>query len=88
MKCMADFRYMFVAIFRLTLSILSRVQAQSRETTRVPDRFEFLKGHAHRGGDWGKWEHDQLVFAKRVADMTGKGSFAETTEQLSPTSHA
>lgn len=35
-----------------------------------------------------KWEHDRLVFVKRVADMNGKGSFVETTEQLSPTPEA
>ena len=31
-----------------------------------------------------KWEHDKLVFIKRIADMKGKGSFDETKERLEP----
>jgi len=60
------------------------VRGQLRESTHVPDRFEFFEGHPYMGRDSVKWEHDKLVFVKRVADMSGKGSFAETTEQLSP----
>ena len=35
-----------------------------------------------------KWEHEKLVFIKRVADMSGKGSFIETKEELSPSPEA
>jgi hypothetical protein len=88
MKCMADFRCIFVAVLFVATPIPSRVQAQSRETTRAPDRFEFFEGHGYMGGTWVKWERDKLVLVKRVADMTGKGSLVETTKQLSPTRDA
>lgn len=88
MKCAAHFRCIFIAVFIIATFVPSRAQAQSRETTRVPDQFEFIEGHAYMGGDWVKWEHEKLVLVKRVADMTGKSSFVETTEQLSPTPDA
>jgi hypothetical protein len=85
---MADLRGMLIAVLLMATFVSPRVQGQLRESTSVPDRFEFFEGHAYMGGEWVKWEHDKLVFVKRVADMTGKGSFAETTEQLSPTPEA
>ena len=85
---MADLGRMFIALFLMASFVPPRVQGQSRESTHVPDRFEFFEGHAYMEGDRVKWEHDRLVFVKRVADMKGKGSFAETTEQLSPTPEA
>jgi hypothetical protein len=85
---MADLRGMLIAVLLMATFVSPRVQGQSRESTPVPDRFEFFEGHAYMGGEWVKWEHDKLVFVKRVADMTGKASFAETTEQLSPTPEA
>jgi hypothetical protein len=30
------------------------------------------------------WEHGRLVFVRRVADMTGHGTFRETSEKLHP----
>ena len=66
----------------------SGVQGQSHQSTRVPDQFEFFEGHAYMGNDRVKWEHHKLVFVKRVADMTGKGAFVETIEQLSPSPEA
>jgi hypothetical protein len=73
---MADLFCKFIAVFLVTSFVPVGVQGQSRESTYVPDRFEFFEGHAYIGGEWVKWEHDRLVFVKRVA---------ETTEQLSPT---
>jgi hypothetical protein len=85
---MADFRCIFVAVPFIPTPIPSRAQTQSLETTRAPDRFGFYEGHGYMGGTWVKWEHDKLVFVKQVAEMTGKGSFVETTKQLSPTPDA
>jgi hypothetical protein len=66
----------------------SGVQGQSRQSTRVPDHFEYFEGHGYMGGEWVKWEHDRLVFTKRIADMKGKGSFDETKERLEPAPQA
>ena len=55
----------------------SGVQGQSCQSTHVPDHFEYFEGHGYIGGEWVKWEHDKLVFIKRIADMKGKGSFDE-----------
>jgi hypothetical protein len=85
---MADLRRMFSALLLMATFVPPSVQGQLRESTHVPDRFEFFEGHAYMGGDWVKWEHDRLVFVKRVADMEGKGSFVETKEQLSPAPEA
>lgn len=85
---MADLRRMFIAVFLMATFVPPGVQGQLRESTHVPDRFEFFEGHAYMGRDSVKWEHDKLVFVKRVADMSGKGSFVETKEQLSPTPEA
>jgi hypothetical protein len=64
------------------------VQGQSHQSTHVLDQFEFFEGHAYMGSDRVKWEHDTLMFVKRVADMKGKGAFVETIEQLSPSPEA
>jgi hypothetical protein len=66
----------------------SRVHGQSRQSTHVPDHFEYFEGHGYMGGEWVKWEHDRLVFTKRVADMKGKGAFDETKERLEPAPQA
>ena len=62
----------------------SDVQGQPHRATQMPDYFEYFEGHGYMGGEWVKWEHDKLVFTKRVADMKGKGSFDETIERLEP----
>lgn len=85
---MADLLRLFIAVLLMAVFLPPGVPGQLRESTPLPDRFEFLEGHAYMGRDSVKWEHDKLVFVKRVADMSGKGSFAETTEQLSPTPEA
>jgi hypothetical protein len=85
---MADLRRMFIALFVMATFVPLGVQGQLRESKPVPERFEFLEGHAYMGGDSVKWEHDKLVFVKRVADMRGKGSFVDTKEELSPTPEA
>jgi hypothetical protein len=85
---MADFRRMLMAVMVMATIAPVGLQGQLRESTHVPDRFEFLEGHAYMGRDSVKWLHDKLVFVKRVADMSGKGFFAETKEELSPTPEA
>ena len=62
----------------------SCVQGQSHQSSDVPDHFEYFEGHAYMGGEWVKWEHERLVFTKRVTDMKGTGSFHETIERLEP----
>jgi len=81
---MAELRRLFIAVLLMATFVPPGVRGQLRESTHVPDRFEFFEGHAYMGRDSVKWEYDKLVFVKRVADMSGKGSFAESTEQLSP----
>jgi hypothetical protein len=68
--------------------VAAGVPGQLPESTHVPERFEFFEGHAYMGRDSVKWEHDKLVFVKRVADMSGKSSFTETKEELSPSPEA
>jgi hypothetical protein len=81
---MPDLRNALIAVVLLTVLIPSGVPGQSRQSTHLPDEFEFFEGHAYTGADRVKWEDERLVFVKRVADMTGKGSFHETTERLKP----
>jgi hypothetical protein len=85
---MAGVHRVFVGLFVIATFVAAGVRGQSREATSVPDRFEFFEAHAYMGGEWVKWEHDKLIFLKRVADMSGKGSFAETKQELSPTPEA
>jgi hypothetical protein len=85
---MANLQCMFIAVFLMATFVPASVRGQLRESTHLPDRFEFFEGHAYMGGDSVRWEHDKLVFVKRVADMSGKGTFAETKEELSPTPEA
>ena len=85
---MAELRRLFIAVLLMATFVPPGVRGQLRESTHVPDRFESFEGHPYMGRDSVKWEHDKLVFVKRVADMSGKGSFAESTEQLSPTPEA
>ena len=77
-----------LAVLLAAALLPSAVHGQSRQSTNVPDHFEFFEGHAYMGGESVKWEHDKLVFTKRVADMTGKGSFNETLERLEPSPQA
>jgi hypothetical protein len=85
---MAELRRMLIVVPLMAMFIPPGARGQSRESTHVPERLEFFEGHAYMGGDSVKWEHDKLVFVKRVADMSGKGSFAETKEELSPSPEA
>jgi hypothetical protein len=85
---MADLRRMFIAVFVMATLVPPGVQSQLRESAPVPERFEYFEVHAYMGGEWVKWEHDKLVFVKRVADMNGKGSFVESKDELSPTPEA
>jgi hypothetical protein len=71
---MTDLRPIFVAVLVMATFVSLSVQGQSRESTPVPDHFEFLEGHAYMGGQSVKWEHDHLVLVKRLADMSGKGA--------------
>ncbi len=77
-----------LAVLLAAALVPSGVQGQSRQSTQVPDRFEYFEGHAYMGGEWIKWERKRLVFTKRVTDMKGKGSFHETIERLEPTPQA
>jgi hypothetical protein len=83
-SCMADTRRGFIAVMLMATIALSGVQGRSQQSISGPDQFEFVEGHAFMGSESVKWEHGKLVFVKRVADMSGKGSFVETVEKLSP----
>jgi hypothetical protein len=85
---MADLGRRFMAVFVMAALVAAGVQGQLRESAHVPERLEFFEGHAYMGSDSVKWEHDKLVFVKRVADMSGKGSFVETKKELSPSPEA
>jgi hypothetical protein len=85
---MTDLRRLFMAVFVMATFVPRSAQGQLRESTHVPNLFEFFEGHAYMGGDSVKWDHERLVFVKRVADRKGKGSFLETIEELSPTREA
>ena len=85
---MSDLRLVLTGVLLLATFVPAGGRGQSRESAHLPDRFEFFEGHAYMGSDSVKWEHDKLVFVKRVADMSGKGSFAETKEELSPSPQA
>jgi hypothetical protein len=85
---MTDLRNAFIAVVLLTALIPTGVLGQSRQSTQVPDEFEFFEGHAYAGADRVNWKDERLVFVKRVADMNGKGSFHETIERLEPTAEA
>jgi hypothetical protein len=61
------------------------VHGQSRESTSVPDQFEFVEGHAYMGSDSVRWKREKLVFVRRVANMKGKGALDEIVEELHPT---
>jgi hypothetical protein len=75
------FRHAFCVIV-LATALIPHAQSQSRQSTQVPDHFEYFEGHAYMGSDRVTWQHNRLVFVKRVADM--KGSFSETVEQFNP----
>jgi hypothetical protein len=85
---MADLGRRLLTVFVMATFVLPGVRSQLRESSHVPERFEFFEGHAYMGSDAVKWEYDKLVFVKRVADMSGKGTFAETKEELSPSPQA
>ncbi len=68
---MAELRRLFIAVLLMATFVPPGVRGQLRESTHVPDRFEFFEGHAYMGRDSVKWEYDKLVFVKRVADMSG-----------------
>jgi hypothetical protein len=85
---MTDLRGLFAGMLLWASFLAPGVPGQSGPSAPVPEEFEFFEGHAYMGSDRVKWEHAQLVFVKRVADMSGKGSFTETVEKLSPTPEA
>jgi hypothetical protein len=85
---MAELGRMFMAVILMATFVAAGVQGQLPESTHVPEQFEFFEGHAYMGRDSVKWERNRLVFAKRVADMSGKGTLAETKEELSPSPEA
>jgi hypothetical protein len=81
---MVGLHRVFVGVFLIAMFVAGDGRGQLRESGHVPDQFEFFEGHAYMGSESVKWEHDRLTFVKRVADMSGKGSFVETKEELSP----
>jgi hypothetical protein len=61
---MTDLRKAFIAVVLLTALIPTGVLGQSRQSTQVPDEFEFFEGHAYAGADRVNWKDERLVFVK------------------------
>jgi hypothetical protein len=75
----------------LLLAALVTITVQAQQPApppSAPDSFQFAEGHAYLGSEQVKWEHGRLIFTRRVADLTGKGGFHQTTEELKPTEEA
>jgi hypothetical protein len=89
---MANLRRSYLAMFLAAAFVTAfaplRAHSQSLPSTLAPKQFEFFEGHAYTGSESVKWQHDKLVFLKRVASMKGDGLFNETVEQLTPTPEA
>jgi hypothetical protein len=71
----------------LVIATLTEGQAPrlSQEASAAePEYFEFWEGHAYMGSDRVAWENGRLVFLKRIADMTGHGTFREVSGKLDP----
>jgi hypothetical protein len=76
----------FSLVLFATALVAPAAQSQSGQSDPRQGQLEYSQGHAYMGSESVKWEHDRLVFVKRVADM--KGSFRETVERLEPSAEA
>jgi hypothetical protein len=75
----------------IVLAVLLTIAARAQQLDvppSAPDSFQFAEGHAYLGSEQVKWERGRLIFIRRVADLSGKGGFHQTTEQLKPTEEA
>jgi len=80
---MASLHHAFWVLLATVLTA-SAARSQSDQSNPVGDQLEYNQGHAYMGGESVKLENSRLVFVKRVADISGKGSFRETIERLDP----
>jgi hypothetical protein len=77
----------FVSLAVLLVSIMSEAQAQRQPSdlsSVQPEYFEFVEGHAYMGSERFVTKEGKLFFVRRTADMTGSGTFRETSEKLDP----
>jgi hypothetical protein len=73
----------------LALMVMAALtQGQTRRSNEPssaePEYFQFGEGHAYMGSDRVAWEDGRVIFVRRVADMTGRGTLHETSEKLDP----
>jgi hypothetical protein len=79
----------FAGFMVVGITTEGQAQRQSNDlSSSEPEYFEFGEGHAYMGSDRFVSEHGKLVFVRRIADMTGRGTFRETSEKLDPPQEA
>ena len=61
---------------------------QSKTRSSLPERIEFIQGHAYMGSERLAWENGRLTSVKRYANLDGKGGFREVVEQFNPSPRA
>jgi hypothetical protein len=86
---MRRWHHAFLAV--LFVATMTEGQAQRQTvnlTSSEPEYFEFGEGHAYMGSDRVVSEHGKLAFVRRIADMTGHGTFREMSEKLDPPEQA
>lgn len=84
-------RWCHALLALLFLAAMTEGQAQrpsGDQSSAKPEYFEFGESHAYMASDRVLWEHGRLVFVRRIADMTGHGTFREISEKLDPPEEA
>jgi len=85
---MLHWRNALTMVFCLVAMAEGQSQRRVDEHSAGQEYFEFAEGHAYMGSDRIVWDHGKLVLIKRVADMTGRGTFHETSEKFDPPKEA
>jgi hypothetical protein len=78
-------RWSHVLLAVLCVGIMTKAQAQRQPSdlpSTQPEYFEFGEGHAYMGSERFVSEQGKLLFVRRIADMTGRGTFREIPEKL------
>ncbi len=75
----------------LFVGIVTQAQVERQPSdlaSSQPEYFEFGEGHAYMGSERFVSKQGKLVFIKRAADITGRGTFREISEKLDPPKEA